>query len=263
MLGGLVLVSLLTAATVGLIVKLLDRRSPPSMSAIEDDPRESASVSTSVADPTAIETNPHRFCCVPRDQINPVQIQGMERQLAERWPELRSLGRERVTMGDRLAFVVEAGRVASSRARELLTGTALAEHDGMLIVGLGCEPQLSRQHGLCCESLTLIPRETIVAWSKAGTPERAVELGRPTPLSLARFVREGEPIRLVVHTVPGMQWATEPADVATVHVLELDDGLATIALRDARPGRLDLVATAEHESWGELSWGRWPIVVVT
>src|SRR5690606_823736 len=175
--------------------------------------------------------------------------------------ELRSLGRDSVAAGDGVAFAVESGTSAAMRGRELLIGTVLDVHEGRLIVGLSCEPQLTKQHGLRCESLTLVPREAIIAWTKADAPERAAELGR-SALSLARFVRSGEPIELVVHTPPGMQWATEPTDAARVDVLEPRDGIVTIALADARPGRLDLVATAEHPTWGALDLGRWPVVVV-
>jgi hypothetical protein len=262
-LGAMILGSLVVVAVAVLAKELLDGRNVAP--AIERDREQPAAVSVSaeLGDPTASGSNPHPFCCVPRSQINPVQLDAIERDLGKRWPELRSLGRERVSIGDRLAFVVEAGRAAAVRDRELLTGTVLAEHEGMLIVGLGCEPRLGQQHGLCCESLTLVPREAIIAWSKADARERAAAIGTSTPLTLARFVRSGEPIKLVVHTVPGMHWTSEPADAAELDVLEHDDGLVTIALRRARPGRLDVAATAEHEAWGELDLGRWPIVVVT
>lgn len=261
-LGAFVLGSLVIVAVVGVAKLLLDRRTLAPVPARGDGDREPPLVVAAELGDVAGGINPHRFCCVPRDQINPVQLEPIERDLGKRWPELRTLGRERVTAGDRLAFVVEAGRVATTRARELLTGTALAEHEGMLIVGVGCEPRLSHQHGLCCESLTLVPRDAIVAWSKADAPERAAAIGMTTPLTLARFVRSSEPIRLVVHTTPGMRWAVEPAGAAKMDVLEHDNGLVTIAVRDAQPGRLDVVATDEHESWGELNLGRWPVVVV-
>src|SRR5690606_39871206 len=94
-LGALVIGSLVIAAAVGLAVRLLDRRNPAAT--VEDDYAEPAPErDVEFVDPTTQTINTYRSCCVPRDQINPQQIEAIERELAERWPELRSLGRDSV-----------------------------------------------------------------------------------------------------------------------------------------------------------------------